>query len=296
MDQIITHPRRHETADPATTLQGTPQQRPIFSTRNPATGERGRSYQGHSPKEAEAIAASTRAAFEAWRTMSFEKRGALMRSAADVLRRRRDEFARLMAQEMGKPIAAGRAEIERCIFNCEHFAARSGEYLAREPVAIEGTKAFVNYAPLGVVLAVMPWNFPFSQVSRFAAPTLMAGNGALLKHASLIPGCALAIEQVFREAGFPEHLFRTLLIPSSGVKAIIDSEHVAAVSLTGSVEAAGASRRPLVRRSRSACSSSAGRTPTSCWRMLTFPRRPSCAPPPACLTVARAAPPPSASS
>ena len=208
-----------------------------FSPRNPATGEQGPASAGHSPDEAANIAESTRAAFEEWRFVGFDERATLMNAAASVLRRRRDEFAHLMAAEMGKPILAGRAEIEKCIFNCEHFAAHAAAYLAREPVAIEGTKAYVNYTPLGVVLAVMPWNFPFWQVFRFAAPALMAGNAALLKHASAVPGCALAVEQVFREAGFPDNLFRTLLIPSEAVKAVIENENIAAVSLTGSVEA-----------------------------------------------------------
>ena len=136
-----------------------------------------------------------------------------MREAAAVLRRRSDEFAALMTEEMGKTLDDGRAEIEKCAFNCDWFAEHAESYLAREPVELgDGAEAFVTFNPLGVVLAVMPWNFPFWQVFRFAAPALMAGNAALLKHASNVPGCALAIEDVFREAGFPHDLFRTLLI------------------------------------------------------------------------------------
>jgi len=210
---------------------------PAFGPVNPATGEPGRSFKGHSANEAAEIAAATRAAFEEWRSIHFEERAARMRAAADVLRRRRDEFAVLMALEMGKPVSVGGAEIDKCVFNCEHFAAEAANYLGRETVAIEGATAFVSFAPLGVVLAVMPWNFPFSQVFRFAAPALMAGNGVLLKHASNVPGCALAVEEVFREAGFPPDLFRTLLVPSAGVRAVIEDRNVAAVSLTGSVEA-----------------------------------------------------------
>jgi succinate-semialdehyde dehydrogenase/glutarate-semialdehyde dehydrogenase len=138
---------------------------------------------------------------------------------------------------MGKTLTDGRAEIEKCAAQCDWFAGLAQAYLAPEPVDIGGPEAFVTFNPIGVVLAVMPWNFPFWQVFRFAAPALMAGNGALLKHASNVPGCALAIEQVFHEAGFPPDLFRTLLLPSSDVKALIEDEHVAAVTLTGSVAA-----------------------------------------------------------
>ena len=212
-------------------------QRPGFPTINPATGEPGRTYEGHSQSEAHSIVASTRAAFRAWRNTDLEERATLMRTAAAILRRRSAEFAELMTKEMGKPVTEGHAEVEKCATNCDYFADEAHNHLARQPVEIDGTKAFVTFNPLGVVLAVMPWNFPFWQVFRFAAPTLMAGNGGVLKHASNVPGCALAIESVFHEAGFPENLFRTLLIPSSGVKALIEDENIAAVTLTGSVGA-----------------------------------------------------------
>jgi succinate-semialdehyde dehydrogenase/glutarate-semialdehyde dehydrogenase len=154
-----------------------------------------------------------------------------------MLRRRQQDFAELMTAEMGKTRKEGLAEIEKCAFNCEHFAENARLYLARESVNMGAPKAFVTYNPLGVVLAVMPWNFPFWQVFRFAAPAIMAGNAAILKHASNVPGCALAIESVFREAGFPDNLFRTVLIPSRDVRALIDDPAIAAVTLTGSVEA-----------------------------------------------------------
>ncbi len=144
-----------------------------------------------------------------------------MRSAAAVLKRRRAEFAALMTDEMGKTVTDGLAEVDKCATACEHFADQAASYLARVPVAIDGAEAFVTFNPLGVVLAVMPWNFPFWQVFRFAAPTLMAGNGAVLKHASNVPGCALAIESVFRDAGFPDDLFRTLLVKSDAVDGLI---------------------------------------------------------------------------
>ena len=181
--------------------------------------------------------ANVRRAFEDWRRTSFAERGKLMKQAAAVLRRRQGEFAEIMTAEMGKILKDGRAEVEKCAFNCDHFADAAEKYLAREPVDLGGPKAFVTYNPLGVVLAVMPWNFPFWQVFRFAAPALMAGNGAVLKHASNVPGSALAIEAVFREAGFPEDLFRTVLVPSRDVQALIEDPAIAAVTLTGSVEA-----------------------------------------------------------
>ena len=161
----------------------------------------------------------------------------MIRKAGAILRERSDEFARLMTEEMGKTLDDGRAEVEKCAFQCDWFADNAERYLARQPVDIGGPEAFVTFNPLGVVLAVMPWNFPFWQVFRFAAPALMAGNGALLKHASNVPGCALAIEDVFHQAGVPHDLFRTLLLPSSEVKALIEDDNVAAVTLTGSVAA-----------------------------------------------------------
>jgi succinate-semialdehyde dehydrogenase/glutarate-semialdehyde dehydrogenase len=160
-----------------------------------------------------------------------------VREAGAILRRRSDEFARLMTEEMGKTLADGRSEAEKCAFQCDWFADHAEEYLARQPVDIGGPEAFVTFNPIGVVLAVMPWNFPFWQVFRFAAPALMAGNGALLKHASNVPGCALAIEQLLHQAGVPRDLFRTLLLPSSEVKALIEDDNIAAVTLTGSVGA-----------------------------------------------------------
>jgi succinate-semialdehyde dehydrogenase/glutarate-semialdehyde dehydrogenase len=216
--------------------------RPTFTPVNPATGQAGAPIPGHSRQAALAIAAAAAEAQKAWRGTSFAHRAALMKTAAQVLRRRKEELAALMTAEMGKTLTDGRAEVEKCAFNCDHFADHAQTYLARDPVDLAdangpGPKAFVTFNPLGVVLAVMPWNFPFWQVFRFAAPTLMAGNGAVLKHASNVPACALAIESVFQEAGFPKDLFRTLLIPSGDVAALIDSPAVAAVTLTGSVAA-----------------------------------------------------------
>jgi succinate-semialdehyde dehydrogenase/glutarate-semialdehyde dehydrogenase len=212
--------------------------RPVFATTNPATLERGKSYPGHSAQDAALRLKQAADAQRPWRRTGFQERALCMKRAAAVLRRRRDELAALMTDEMGKPVSDGRAEIDKCAAACEHFADHAAGYLAREGVAIDGAaKAFVAFNPLGVVLAVMPWNFPFWQVFRFAAPALMAGNGGVLKHASNVPGCALAIESIFREAGFPEHLFATLLVPSALVQALIEDPNVAAVTLTGSVAA-----------------------------------------------------------
>ena len=213
------------------------EQRREFRTVNPATGEEGRTYTGNTMAEAHSAASAAHAAFLSWKTTSFADRSRVIHQAAEVLRRRKDEFARLMTEEMGKTLDDGRAEIEKCAFHCDWFADHAEDYLAREPVDVGGPEAFVTYNPLGVVLAVMPWNFPFWQVIRFAAPALMAGNGALLKHASNVPGCALAIADLLHEAGVPNDLFRTLLLSSGDVKGLIEDEYVAAVTLTGSVAA-----------------------------------------------------------
>ena len=208
-----------------------------LQTVNPATGESGRSYEPNTLDDARVAAAAAHGAFLDWRRKSFAERSAVIRKAAEILRARKDEFARLMTEEMGKTFDDGRAEVEKCAFQCEWFADQAQNYLAQEPVDIGGGEAFVTFNPLGVVLAVMPWNFPFWQVFRFAAPALMAGNGALLKHASNVPGCALAIEDVIHQAGAPRDLFRALLLPSSDVEGLIKDQHVAAVTLTGSVAA-----------------------------------------------------------
>jgi succinate-semialdehyde dehydrogenase/glutarate-semialdehyde dehydrogenase len=208
-----------------------------IQTINPATEEPGKSYDPTSIEEALAAAAKAHAAFREWRRTSFNERAAVVRKAGAILRQRKDEFAALMTDEMGKTLDEGRAEIEKCAFHCDWFADHAAGYLADAPADIGGGEAFITFNPIGVVLAVMPWNFPFWQVFRFVAPALMAGNGALLKHASNVPGCALAIESVFRDAGFPEHLFATVLVPSAAVQALIEDPGVAAVTLTGSVAA-----------------------------------------------------------
>lgn len=228
--------------------------RKTFQATDPATGARGPAHAGHDADDIRRIVDATHAAFLAWRRTSFEERAAPMRNAAAVLRRRRDALAALMRQEMGKPVTDGLAEVDKCALACEHYAEHAARYLADEPVEIDDkSRAWVTFNPLGVVLAVMPWNFPLWQVFRFAAPTLMAGNAAVLKHASNVPGSALAIESVLREAGFPADLFRTLLVGSDAVGDLIADERVAAVTLTGSVpagrqvaERAGAALKPCV--------------------------------------------------
>ena len=213
-----------------------PQARTIQAV-NPATGEAGGSHEQHSIDEALEAARAAHLAFIDWRRTSFAERAAVMRKAAEILRTRKDEFARLMTEEMGKTLEDGRAEVEKCAFQCDWFADHAESYLAVEPIDIGGGEAFVTFNPIGVVLAVMPWNFPFWQVFRAVAPALMAGNGMLLKHASNVPGSALAIEEVLHQAGVPKGLFRTLLLPSIEVEALIKDDNVAAVTLTGSVAA-----------------------------------------------------------
>jgi succinate-semialdehyde dehydrogenase/glutarate-semialdehyde dehydrogenase len=204
---------------------------------NPATGQTVKVYRETTAEEVRAAIATAHEAWHEWRARSFEDRGRLMRRCAGILRERKDSLARLMATEMGKPVKQGAAEAEKCAWACEHFARHAPAMLAPEDVATEAKRSYVAFDPLGVVLAVMPWNFPLWQVYRFAAPGLMAGNVAVLKHASNVPGCALAIDAMFREAGFPEGVFRALLIDSKSVAAVIDDPHVRAVTLTGSTPA-----------------------------------------------------------
>jgi succinate-semialdehyde dehydrogenase / glutarate-semialdehyde dehydrogenase len=216
-----------------------------IQTVDPATGENGKAYRAHTLDEARKIAAACAAAQKLWRKTPITERGRLMRAAAGVMRANRSRYAALMTCEMGKTITDGLSEIEKCAVTADYFAAHAAEFLApRLRELSEGhtgggpvPRAFVTFNPLGVVLAVMPWNFPFWQAMRFCAPHLMAGNGGVLKHASNVPGCALALEEIFREAGFPQDLFRTVLIGSQQVKTLIEDPSIAAITLTGSVNA-----------------------------------------------------------
>ena len=204
---------------------------------NPATGERMQTYAAFSEREIDSAVRACAAAQPAWAERSFAERAVPLRAAARLLRDEKQALAELMAREMGKPLAQGAAEAEKCAWVCEFYADEAAGFLADQPVATDAEKSFVCFEPLGIVLAVMPWNFPFWQVFRFAAPALMAGNGGLLKHASNVTGCALAIESLLQRAGLPDGLFRTLVIGSGAVGALIDRPEISAVTLTGSTPA-----------------------------------------------------------
>lgn len=204
---------------------------------DPATEEQLASYDTHNDAQARSAVESSHDAFLGWRRSAFAVRAKPMLRMAQLLVERRSALAELMAEEMGKPLADGRAEVEKCAWVCRYYAEHAESMLAPEPAPTEATESFVAMQPLGVVLAIMPWNFPFWQVFRFAAPTLMAGNGAILKHAENVPGCALAIEAIVAEAGFPPGLFRSLLLERRQVAALIEHPRVRAVTLTGSTDA-----------------------------------------------------------
>jgi len=205
---------------------------------NPATGEVFATHPYHGAAEVEQALAAVAAASPAWRDTGFERRAEHLRALAAHLRATRDRYAVIMTREMGKPIREARAEVEKCAWVCDFYAEHASTFLADEEVATDASRSFVTCQPLGTVLAIMPWNFPFWQVLRFAAPALMAGNTCLLKHASNVPLSALAIEEAVRAAGLPEGVFRTLLVPAGAVEAVIADPRVHAVTLTGS-EAAG---------------------------------------------------------
>jgi succinate-semialdehyde dehydrogenase/glutarate-semialdehyde dehydrogenase len=206
-----------------------------MESRNPATGERLETYEEPAEGEVDAALGLAAETFEEWRGRSVQHRCGHLERAADLLRERTDEYAALMTREMGKPIEQARAEVEKCAWVCDYYAERAPEQLADEVIGTEAdARTLVSYEPLGPVLAVMPWNFPFWQVFRFAAPNLSAGNVGLLKHASNVPGCALAIEEVFRDAGVPEGAFQSLLVGSDTVEDVIADDRARAVTLTGS--------------------------------------------------------------
>lgn len=210
----------------------------VMKSINPATGDVITTYDEHSDEEVQGILRRASRTFAEWRRTSFDERANLLNAAADVLDSRTRELASLMAQEMGKPIAGGRAEVEKCAWVCRYYADHGAGFLADEHIEADRTKSFVHYEPLGPVLAVMPWNFPLWQVFRFAAPALMAGNTGLLKHSANVTGCALAIEDIFASAGLPDGCFKTLIISSSRVADVIGHPAVVAVTVTGS-DAAG---------------------------------------------------------
>ncbi len=211
-----------------------------IATINPATGETLKTFEALSAESIEGKLTLAQQAFEQYRKTPMTQRAEWLGQAAEILERDKVSFGKIMTTEMGKTLKSAIAEVEKCAWVCRYYAEHGGEFLADVPVSTDASHSFVRYQPLGAILAVMPWNFPFWQVFRFAAPALMAGNVGLLKHASNVPQCALAIEDIIRQAGFPEGVFQTLLIGANQVEALINDERVKAATLTGS-ELAGAS-------------------------------------------------------
>ncbi|CAM2756696.1 aldehyde dehydrogenase [Legionella steigerwaltii] len=211
-----------------------------IQTVNPATEQILQNYDCLNVQQAHERLNKGHEAFLAWRKTPFSKRNTLMLQMAQLLKSKADELAHLMASEMGKPITAGKAEINKCAWLCEHYAEHAEEYLAPKIIKTEMKKAKVCHLPLGIVFAIMPWNFPFWQVFRFAVPTLMAGNVAVLKHAPISTGTGNKIEELFLEAGFPEHVFQHLIVDNDGAAKIIEHPNVIAVTLTGSGRAGSA--------------------------------------------------------
>ena len=204
---------------------------------NPATEQEIQSYSEMGKEEINRIIINADKSFDDWKRTSFSQRADKMRAAGVILRKKKEILSILMTVEMGKPIIQSRSEIDKCALVCDYFAENAERFLQDEKVKTEATNSFITYQPLGVILAIMPWNFPFWQVFRFAAPNLMAGNAGVLKHSSNVTGCGLAIEDIFKEAGFPENLFRTLIVPSKDVSEIIRHDKIKAVTLTGSTAA-----------------------------------------------------------
>jgi succinate-semialdehyde dehydrogenase / glutarate-semialdehyde dehydrogenase len=204
---------------------------------NPANGQTLEKYKAHTVSQVGQRLKHAHKAWLSWKNTSHEERSSLLLNMAGALQTRKKEFAILMAQEMGKPVSQGVVEIEKCASVCEYYAANAAKYLQDQIVETDASKSFVTFQPVGVVLAVMPWNFPFWQLFRFLAPALAAGNCGVLKHASNVPGCALAIEEVVSQAGFPAHVFQTLLVDSSMVEKIIEDPLIQAVTITGSTNA-----------------------------------------------------------
>lgn len=204
---------------------------------NPATGKTIRSYSNEPEEKFIRKIEKTHQAWLSYRESKMEERSALLHKLAAQLKLERESLARLMALEMGKPLKDGLAEIDKCSAVCIYYASHGADFLKDQLVKTEATKSYISFQPIGVVLAVMPWNFPFWQVFRFLAPAMMAGNCGLLKHASNVPGCALAIEKLVKDAGFPKHVFQTLMIGSEAVSKVIAHPLVKAVTLTGSTDA-----------------------------------------------------------
>ncbi|MBS1774096.1 MAG: NAD-dependent succinate-semialdehyde dehydrogenase [Bacteroidetes bacterium] len=204
---------------------------------NPATGKVLAEYEIYDEKKVSDAVKQAQKAFELWKQLTLKQRGAVMKKIAAQLRKDKEGLAKLATAEMGKPIAQSLAEVEKCAATFEFYAKNGEAFLKNEIVKTDAKKSYVSFQPLGVVLAIMPWNFPYWQVFRAMAPAIMAGNVMLLKHASNISGCALAIEKVIKKAGAPKGLFQTLLLPSSNVEAIIENPAIAAITFTGSTVA-----------------------------------------------------------
>lgn len=208
-----------------------------FTVINPATGDKVKMYDEISPEETAKIIDQTNETFLSWRRTSFAERSKLMKQAGEVLRKNSEKYSALMKLEMGKPIKQSRTEVEKCAFVCDFYSENAEKFLSPEVIKTEAKKSYASYQPLGIVLAIMPWNFPLWQVFRFLAPALMAGNAGILKHAPNVPGSGIAIEEVIREAGFPEDLFRNLLVDTPQIPAIIANPLVKAVTMTASTRA-----------------------------------------------------------
>jgi len=193
---------------------------------NPVIGKKIKKYKTHSLKQVRQKIEQTHTAWLKWKDINCEERGVFLNNMANVLNERKIEFANLMALEMGKPVTQGITEIEKCASVCAYYAKNAGSYLKDQAIKTEAVKSYVSYQPIGIVLAIMPWNFPFWQVFRFLAPALAAGNCGILKHAANVPGCALAIEEIVKQAGLPENVFQTLLVNSDKVEKIIENKYI----------------------------------------------------------------------
>ena len=208
-----------------------------IQTVNPATGEKTASYEIYSEEKALGVAKKAHESFQKWKRLPIAEREQYLKYLAGALRSKKSEYAKLMTIEMGKPITQAEAEVEKCAWAAEHYAENADKWLADEFASTDAKMSYVSFEPLGVVLSVMPWNFPFWQALRFAIPSLVAGNTTILRHSNVCPGSALAIEQVFSDAGFPEGVFSTVITDHATVGKLIESEFIAGVSLTGSTEA-----------------------------------------------------------
>ena len=205
-----------------------------YTSLNPATGKLEQIFPSWDNQQLDAALENTRRAQTNWRQASFAQRAEIVLRTAENLLANRDDYAALITREMGKPLREAHAEVEKCALACDYYAHHTADFLADEPIETDAAKSYVVYQPLGTLLAIMPWNFPFWQVFRAAAPALMAGNAVVLKHSSNVPQCALAIEEIFRSAGLPDHVFTTLMIEASQVSAVIADPRVHAVTFTGS--------------------------------------------------------------